>query len=559
MRRETDHDIVIIIPPAGINNTVYPPYGAMYVASALRKNGFTVNILNVDTDRYTNGEVVSRISEMNPGCIGYSGIVAPSYKYIKELSFELRRALPDKKQILGGGLASAAEVVLKNTAIDIVVRGEGDETIVDLMKDMVGGADLGKVAGISYKKDGSCVSTGERKLIGNLDTLPYPAFDLVDMNKYMPDGIEFIKQFTNMSDDKKINDPKRKRNTITIPTSRGCFGRCSFCFRAYPGIRLNSMKYVFDLIEYCIEKFDAGFFTFGDECFAPNKTRNWEFIEEYKRRGLDIIFRILGMRVDTVDRDILHAYKEIGCWMIEYGFESGSQKMLNIIDKRVSVEQNRQVALWTKETGIHTSPALVLAMPGETDYTVNESIDFLKSLNFGYKQYQWSYALPIPGAPLYDFAKMSGAISNEDAYLSSLTGDVAAAGIFHVNLTDMPEEAVLKWEEKVRSEVDGHYLINKYRYKWLAKIMGLAEKVRFYYRNGRLWQFLIIRIKTLVSSIIGKSPAAANVARSARFQKNKNINFEQFLDCMNRTTVNGQMALKKINERIKVLDSVKKG
>ena len=108
------------------------------------------------------------------------------------------------------------------------------------------------------------------------------------------------------------------------------------------------MKYVFDFIEYCVKEFDVGFFTFGDECFAPNKKRNWDFIEEYKRRNLNIIFRILGMRVDTVDKEILQAYKEIGCWMIEYGFESGSQKMLNIIDKRTTVEQNSKVAIWTK-------------------------------------------------------------------------------------------------------------------------------------------------------------------------------------------------------------------
>ena len=364
-------DLLIIVPPAGVKNGVYPPYGAMYVASALRQAGYNSAILNIDTERISNREVVKRIREKDPGYISFSGIVAPSYKYIKELSLELRKEFSDKAQILGGGLSSAAEVVLKNTCVDIVVRGEGDATIVELMGCLREKGDLRTILGIHFKDGSECVFTGNRQLIRNLDSLPYPAFDLVDMKRYIPDGLKIIRYFTTKITDKRVFDRKRKRGMMTIPTSRGCFGECSFCFRAYPGIRVNSMKYVFDLVEYCIDKFNVGFFTFGDECFAPSKARNWEFINEYKRRKLDIVFRIFGMRVDTVDRDILCAYKEIGCWMIEYGFESGSQKMLNIINKRATVEQNKNAALWTHEAGMFTSPALVLAMPGETNETID--------------------------------------------------------------------------------------------------------------------------------------------------------------------------------------------
>lgn len=454
MRLEKGLDIVIIIPPAGAKATTYPPYGAMYIASALRKAGFRVGILNVDTERIPDEKVINRIKDADPAYLAFSGIVAPSYKYIKTLSRELKRHFPEKIQILGGGLSSAFEPVLRNTAIDIVVQGEGDLTAVDLLSCLKRGGGLDKVPGIYYRKGAERVYTGKRALVTNLDSLAYPAFDLVDMDAYMPDGIDFIKRFTNI----KVKSPAGRNGMITIPTSRGCFGKCTFCFRAYPGIRLNSMKYVFDFIEYCKDKLNAGFFTFGDECFAANKQRNWQFIEEYKRRKMDFTFRILGMRVDTVDRDILRAYKDIGCWMIEYGFESGCQKMLNIIDKRVSVEQNRQVALWTNEVGIYTSPTLVLAMPGETQKTVGESIDFLKSLNFGFKQYQWSYALPIPGSTLYEFAMLSGAVTDEDKYLASLSGDVGGAGVFHVNLTDEPDDIVAGWANRVRDAVDSDYL-----------------------------------------------------------------------------------------------------
>lgn len=543
-------DLVIIVPPAGSKNTVYPPYGAMYIASACLAKGYGADIIDADSTRLANAEIIDRIREMDPRYIGLSGIVAPSYNYIKKLSFELRGAFPDKKQILGGGLSSAAEAILDNTSVDIVVKGEGDRTITDLLEHLDRGADIGGVKGIHFKKGPEHVFTGHRELIGKLDELPYPAFDLVDMDKYMPDGVEFIRNFTTKIKDRRIYDKGRKRKMVTIPTSRGCFGECSFCFRAYPGIRAHSMKYVFDLIEHCIDKYDAGFFTFGDECFAPSKARNWEFIEEYRRRRLDIVFRILGMRVDTVDKEILKAYKEIGCWMIEYGFESGSQKMLNIINKRVTVEQNRQAALWTAQAGMFTSPALVLAMPGETDRTITETIDFLKSLNFDYKQYQWKYALPIPGSALYDFARLSGAIKDEDEYLSSLTKEVDKAGIFHVNLTDEPDDVVASWDGRLKREMDEHYFKRVFGNRYLAGIGKFVMTLDIYRRRNALRPAILAKLRKILSGT-GKTAGKPGPAAShPRFRKDPVISTEKLLAGIDHSAPNRAAALKSLNKRI---------
>lgn len=550
-------DLLIIIPPAGITNTVYPPYGAMYIASALRQKGYNPKILNVDTERITNNEVIERIKKINPTYIGFSGIVAPSYKYIKEISMELRRSFPDKIQILGGGLSSAVDPIFENASIDIIVQGEGDITIVELIDCLENKNDLNSIKGIYYKTGSSYAHTGTRNLIRKLDTLPYPAFDLIDIKRYMPDGVEFIHRFTTKIKDRRIYDPKRRRNMMTIPTSRGCFSECSFCFRAYRGIRVHSMKYVFDFIDYCIEKFNVGFFSLGDECFAPNKKRNWEFIEEYKRRKMDIVFRILGMRVDTVDKEVLKAYKEIGCWMIEYGFESGSQKMLNIIDKRVSIEQNRQVAIWTNEAGIYTSPTLVLGMPGENSETVKESIEFIKSLDFNFKQYQWSYALPIPGSHLYDFCRINKIIEDEDEYLSSLDGEVAGAGVFHVNMTDEPDEVVAGWADRIKKEIDDYYFNRRYKNRLIAKIMSLSEKIRLAYKRGDLLYIVKAKIIFLISSTL-KSKQEITVSKvSIRFKKKKDLNnIEALLNGLTYSSVNREMAVKKINQRLLQTKSV---
>ena len=517
-----DVNMVIVVPPAGVKTTVYPPYGAMYVAASLIGRGYKAAILNIDAERISLDVAIKKIVQMDPQYIAFSGIVAPSYRFIKEMSLRLRSIFPDKIQILGGGLASAVAPVFKNTSIDIVVQSEGDITAGELLDCLGRRAGLDGVRGIYYRQGGSYQFTGRRELVRNLDSLPYPAFDLVDMDRYMPDGAEFIGQFIAIKDD-RILSQKRKR-MITIPTSRGCFGTCTFCFRAYQGIRVHSIKYVFDLVEHCIEKFNVGFFTFGDECFAPNKARNWEFIEEYRRRKSDFVFRILGMRVDTVDKEILKAYKDIRCWMIEYGFESGSQKMLDVINKRVSVEKNAEVARWTMEAGIHTSPTLVLAMPGETNDTVRESIEFMKSLDLEFKQYQWSYALPIPGSPLYEFARISGAIQDEDEYLSSLEGPAAVAGVPHVNLTDESDGVVAGWGDRVRDAVDGHYFRRKFGNILIARIARLIMLIQLHWKKGTLAADIWAKYKRSMRSVgIPGRKETREEAKIVRFRKRPDL------------------------------------
>ncbi|NQU95482.1 MAG: B12-binding domain-containing radical SAM protein [Candidatus Omnitrophica bacterium] len=543
-------DLAIIIPPAGPKNSNYPPYGALYIAGALKEAGYQTEIVNVDTERYTNQEVVEKIRKLNPTYIGFSGIVAPSYKYIKDISFDFRKAFANKVQILGGGLASAAEAVLKNTSINIIVRGEGDRTIVELMDCLKKGGDLKNVPGICYKEGSKIAYSVDRRLIMNLDSLPYPAFDLIDMDKYLPNGAEFIQGFTRGIDDKRIYRLKKsgKRKMISFMTSRGCFGRCAFCFRAYPGLRMYSIDYIFNFIDYCIEKFNVGFITFADECFAPNKKRNWEFIEEFKKRKPDIVFRILGMRVDTVDKEILKAYKEIGCWMIEYGFESGSQKMLNIISKDVTVEDNRCAALWSKEAGIFTMPTAVLGMPGETNETIQETINFLKSLSLDFKQFQWSYALPIPGSQLYDFAKLTGAIDDDDKYLSSLVGPVGHAGIFHINLTDQPDEEVANWARKISRELDNDFFNRKlkYKHKFIKELMRLIALIELHHRKKTLFSVLRLRVKNFFK----RHKVGKNQKAGICFRKKITIDVERFINKNSYFNVDNEVSLKRINKKL---------
>lgn len=552
--------IQIIIPPLRKTTTIYPPYGAMYIASSLLEDGHDVQIINVDAERINHSEVCERVRRYMPDVVGFSATVATSYKYVKEISRIINERFPHVVIIVGGGLAAAAEVVLNNTSVTVVVAGEGDITVKEVVERIEKNGNLSDIQGIVYKDGDKIIKTEPRTLIKKLDTLKYPGFDLVDMNVYMKNIFDVITGFHGYKDmgyDRRFYEPHRNTRILRVPISRGCFARCSFCYRHMLGIRHFSFDYIFDFIEYLSDRYNTNQFSFGDECFAPNKVWNWKFIENYKKRKLDIMFQVLGMRVDTVDRDILKAYKDIGCWMIEYGFESGSQRMLDVIDKRVRVEQNVNTALWTKEAGIFTSPTLVLGMPGESTETIYETIDALKRMNYGSRVWQSTFAMAMPGAPLYEYAKLKGLITDEDNYLESIN-DLNASDVIDldafINFTDEPKEVVSNWPTLISKELQKHFSKNII-IDYYLKILFI-EKIRNLYKRFKkdgILPTLKVLFKKIISKIfllsrrLNRHMEAKGTEGTKR--KTHDIRFWKEIDNTEREIIRGE-SLRKVISRI---------
>ena len=427
---------------------IYPPYGAMYIASSLLDEGHDVKIeISKDWNNVALDELAERISRYNPDAIGFSATISIAYSYIKQASKFIREIFPAQKIIVGGGLTSAAEVLLDNTEVDIAVIGEGELTIKELAATIKNHADYANIKGIAFKQDGKVIRNPKRPPIYNLDKLGYPAFELVPMERYFMKIHDYIQAFPSYRNlDKRFFEPRRNTKILRVPTARGCISKCSFCYRHMKGIRHFSLDYLLDFVEFLMEKYNTNQFSFGDECFSSSKKWTRRFIDSLSDRKLDIMFQILGMRIDTVDRQMLFELKELGCWMIEYGFESGSQKMLNVMDKGVSVQDNIDVAIWTREAGIYTSPAFVLGMPGETTDTIKETAEFLKKI--GYNYFQSTYAFPVPGTPLYEYAKIKRYIDNEDQYLESISNVIpnnfVDSDIF-INFTNEDKATMKKW------------------------------------------------------------------------------------------------------------------
>lgn len=471
---------LIIVPPLRAKATYYPPFGALYIASALRSAGHHVQMLNVDVERIGMPEVMKRLHSFSPDIVGITGIVSTIYKYIKEISQIIKKELPGIKIILGGSISAAAEIVLKNTVIDVVVKGEGEVTINELTPCLLNSGDLSKVNGIMFRDgNNNIVQTPPREQIKDIDELPYPAIDLLDMNHYLVDPLDYIKGFREAGyedvDPRFFEPHRRGKKQMVVHTARGCTNRCTFCQRHMKGIRVNSFDYLLKYLEYLMDKYNVGFFSLGAELFLPSKKLYREFLEEIKKRKLDFLYFITGARVNTVDKEILQGLKETGCWMIEYGFESGSQKMLDIMEKGVTVEQNVQAVKWTMEAGLYTVPGIIIGMPGEAPSTVKESIDALKSLNLNWHQTYCNFPLALPGSPLYEYAVLNGLVTDGDKYLEQVS-DVDATLLVHkkgsgsgfVNYTEYPDDVVKGWKVRVIKELEMHYIKNKLKGNFLV-------------------------------------------------------------------------------------------
>jgi len=433
---------------------IYPPYGAMYIARTLMNQGHEVRIeVSNDWHNLAESELCTRIRDFQPDVVGFSATIFLAYAYVKKASQYIRQQFPALPIIVGGSLTSAAQVLLSHSDVDIAVIGEGEATIAELAECLQSGCAYDDVRGIAYKKNGKVIVTPKRPPIARLEKLGYPAFELVPMQRYLNNIHDVLRAFPSYRKwDARFYEPHRNTPMLRVPTARGCISKCSFCYRHMRGIRHFDLDYLFDYVEYLMKRFRTNQFSFGDECFSSSKQWSRKFIQRLRERNLDIMFQILGMRVDTVDRQILQDLNSLGCWMIEYGFESGSPKMLTVMDKGATVEDNINAAIWTREAGIYTSPAFVLGMPGENDETIKESVSFLKRINYDY--FQFTYAMPVPGTPLYDYALLKGYIPDQDKYLESvcrITPNEFLNSKAFINFTDCRRSAMMQWPKMLES------------------------------------------------------------------------------------------------------------
>ncbi len=415
--------VLLINPPMQIGDIPkFPSFGIAYIAQELKRSGHSVEILDIDAYRYPKDEVARFIEKSCPDIIGIGGLVTV-YPYLDWLIPEIKRLKPGIEIILGGPVASSLrEKCFEKFAIDYEVLGEGEATIIELLAELGGSRMLNKVRGIGFRENGKIVFTEKRPLASSLESVPMFDDTLFPMDIFL----------------------KNTGGFVQIHAQRGCPSNCTFCFNSFRvvsnRVRYRPVNNVLDEIEHLKDKYKDKIrvFAISGECIATNKKWLIDFCKEIIDRKLNIKYRITS-RVDTIDIERLTWLKASGCVRMSLGLESGSDKILKIMNKGTTAEQGRSAVALAKKYIPDIEASIMLGYVGETRETLRETVAFCKEIGLEPVLF---YALPLPGTVLYETAVKSNFIKDEEEYMMNLDRQMILN--FSVNLTDIRNDAEAK-------------------------------------------------------------------------------------------------------------------
>jgi len=360
----------------------FPPLGLGYIAAYLKQYGFSVKI--VDCTFISQKEALRQIRNSNPKIIGIQSMFS-----LREKSLEMARLLRKNCELLvaGGPLPTTNSEIFLND-FDVVVNGEGEQTMLELVKAFEKGVDFSQVSGITYKdaKSGETRRTVKRDTINNLDAVPFPSRELFDNSAY-----------------KKYYLRKFGYTITTIMTSRGCPYTCDFCSRPVFGneFRNRTATNIVDEIE---EVISLGYerVWFADDCFTLKRQRLIEVCDEIVNRRLKIGWECLS-RVDTLDSELVRRMKQSGCLRIFFGIESGDDSILATMGKNTTAKKAEETVRLCNSEGVKVGAFFIIGYPGENERTLLNTVKFASSLQLDYLSFTLPF--PIPGTPLFERLK----------------------------------------------------------------------------------------------------------------------------------------------------------
>ncbi|EME69332.1 Fe-S oxidoreductase [Paramagnetospirillum caucaseum] len=477
---------LIVTTPIRPRPTSTPPFGSLAILNYLRKKGIEdVGFYHIDALRPDFDEAVRHIVAQNPRVLGISAVVSTAFSYTRRLADAVKAALPHCLIVVGGNLAASAEVLLRRSRVDMCATGEGEECFLEVVRraeSTIDPADYTDIPGLVYlNKDGQLVNTGYPPSLPASQIFDICWSDLegagtLDIYVYDPlcDGEE---EFWLTREPRASQPHRRGKKLATIRCSKGCVARCTFCHRFDKGIRYIPVDLLVARLTELKAHHDVGFFVVGDENFGTDKRWLAEFCAKIK--PLDMLWRVSGMRVNCVNPELISMMRDAGCVTLMYGMETGSEKMLQVMEKKVKLADNYNAMEWTVQAGLYTVVQLVVGMPGETTQTIRETIEFCKfAMTLAPHQnpndLSINYAQALPGTPLYDFARSHGMIAagleGEERYLSQISDRDAHDETSTLNFTDQPVLTARTWRSLVTIEVN-HAYVAKYGLEHYRKVL----------------------------------------------------------------------------------------
>jgi radical SAM superfamily enzyme YgiQ (UPF0313 family) len=368
-----------------------PPLGLAALAAMLEKHEYPVAIKDFQADSGGFDADCAFINEQSYDFLGISATTPQIYA-----GFEIARAAkhshPEVVTIFGGVHPTVMpDEVLSSGVCDIVVRGEGESTLLDILS----GKPWPAIKGISYKAEDGIVHNPEREPVENLDDLPDPAYHLLPVSKYFP-AVGSYKQLP----------------AISIIATRGCPGKCTYCHRQLgKKVRTRSGDRIADEVKRLHDTYGIREIAFYDDTFTVRKKEVYAFTRKLKEYALPITWACFS-RVDSVDYPLLKEMADAGCHQILFGVESADREILQNIRKNISMEQVKRAVGDAQKAGIEVRVSLMLGNPGESLESVRTTQRFVKELRPDLVMY--NITTPYPGTEMFDWADNNGYLLTKD-------------------------------------------------------------------------------------------------------------------------------------------------
>ncbi|MBI5049224.1 MAG: cobalamin B12-binding domain-containing protein [Deltaproteobacteria bacterium] len=467
-------DILLIYPPLSVKERYgnrrigqsgghLPPLGIAGIAAYLKERGYAVGLVDALALDMTDEDICRYISSHKPKIVGLSALTSMFHRALA-LASVIRQQFPETLTVIGGQHATimGEKVFRETTCFDILVSGEGELTTLELMEiykntnydreKLLHSLLLKHIKGVIFKKDNSIVRTQPRKPIADIDSLPFPARDLLPMDRYIP-----------------LPNQYKRLPVVHMVSTRGCPYPCSFCSASAvfgKKVRQKSPERVISEIKHVMERYKAREISFWDDTMTINKNWIMEFCDRIISEKIDITWTCYG-HVNTVTKEVLLKMKKAGCFNIFYGYEAGDQMLLDLISKGTTLDKIRQVNQWTKEAGIEIRASFMLGLPGETPELARKTMGFAIELEPDYAQF--SLTTPYPGTTLWQQAKVYGNLKTDFSEYHGWSAVFLPHGYKNrEELSSMEKEAMRRFYFRPR------YILNQ-----LKKIKNIVDLIRY--------------------------------------------------------------------------------
>jgi anaerobic magnesium-protoporphyrin IX monomethyl ester cyclase len=439
------------------------PLGIYYLAACLREGKHDVRVIDAEANNMSYEQIISIAQSFLPQVIGISSTTVAFHRALSVAGF-LKEKLSNVITVIGGPHPTAVvEEVMKNKEFDFAILGEGEVAFQNLLDALQYNADYKSIAGLAYREK-EVIHVNHPNIIENINELPFPAYDMINnISLYNPPPMNY-----------------RILPVANIITSRGCPNQCTFCDHSIFGrtLRQRSPENISEEIELLFKHYGIREIAFVDDTFTINPERIKLLFKLLNQKNIHFPWTCMS-RINTVDEDMLRFMKDHGCWHISFGIESGNENILQLIKKNISLDAVKNVTDTCHRLGILTKGFFIIGHPGETEETIDQSIQF--SLSIPLDDVVVTLNTPLPGTLQYQTAKEYGQLDTTNwSKFNMWTPVFIPKGLTTEILLKRHREFYRRFY--LRPRIMARYIKSFFSFSGLRRLLALLQTLPFIFK-----------------------------------------------------------------------------